>query len=194
MEGCRLAVNDLACRRGDRVLFRGLSFELNPGEALQVVGPNGTGKSSLLRIVAGLLRPFAGTVERNSEVALLDDKLALDEHLPLLRAFEFWDRLDRGGYGRNNLGSRGLETLAEVPVRFLSTGQRKRAGILLSNSRMAGLWLLDEPLNGLDAAAAAHFQDYVAAYLEEGFMAVIASHQPFAAPNLRQLDLTDYAP
>ena len=194
MEGCRLAVNDLACRRGDRVLFRSLSFALNAGEALQVAGPNGTGKSSLLRIVAGLLTPFAGTVERNGDVALLDDKLALDEHLPLGRACEFWDRLDRGGYGPNNLRSRGLDTLAEVPVRFLSTGQRKRAGILLSNSRMAGIWLLDEPLNGLDAAAAANFQDYVRAYLAEGFIAVIASHQPFALPGLKQLDLTDYAP
>jgi heme exporter protein A len=194
MEGCRLAVNDLACRRGDRVLFRGLSFELKGGEALQVVGPNGTGKSSLLRIVAALLTPFAGTVERHGDVALLDDKLALDEHLPLGRAFGFWDRLDRGGYGPNNLRSRGLEALAEVPVRFLSTGQRKRAGILLSNSRMAGIWLLDEPLNGLDAAAAADFQDYIRAYLAEGFIAVIASHQPFAVPGLKQLDLTDYAP
>jgi heme exporter protein A len=171
----------------------GLSFELGEGEALQIAGPNGTGKSSLLRIVAGLLRPFAGTVERNCAVALLDDKLALDEHQPLGRAFEFWSRIDRGGYGPGNLSGLGLDALTDVPVRFLSTGQRKRAGILLSNTRMAGLWLLDEPLNGLDAAAAADFQEYVAAYLAEGFIAVIASHQPFAVPGLRQLDLTDYA-
>jgi heme exporter protein A len=194
MEPFSLSVKDLACQRGDRLLFRGLSFELKGGEALQIVGPNGTGKSSLLRIIAGLLRPLAGTVEVGCAVALLDEKLALDEHLPLLRAFEFWDRLDGGGYGVNNLGSRGLDTLADVPVRFLSTGQRKRAGILLSNSRMAGLWLLDEPLNGLDAKAAADFQDYVDAYLAEGFMAIVASHQPFAAPGLKQLDLADYAP
>ena len=114
--------------------------------------------------------------------------------MPLGRAFEFWDRLDRGGYGPNNLRSRGLHALADVPVRFLSTGQRKRAGILLSNSRMAGLWLLDEPLNGLEAAAAADFQAYVGQYLAEGFIAIIASHQPFAAPGLRQLNLMDYSP
>jgi len=194
MEGCRLAVNDLACRRGDRLLFRGLSFELNAGEALQVVGPNGTGKSSLLRIVAGLLRPFAGGVERSCEVALLDDKLALDEHLPLGKAFEFWNRIDGGGYGAGHLAGLGLDRLTDVPVRSLSTGQRKRAGILLSNTRQAGLWLLDEPLNGLDAKAAADFQDYVGAYLAEGFMAIVASHQPFAAPGLRQLDLADFTP
>ena len=87
MEGCQLSVKDLACRRGDRVLFRGVSFDLHGGEALQVTGPNGTGKSSLLRILAGLLRPFAGMIERTSGVALLDDKLSLDGHLPLRRAF-----------------------------------------------------------------------------------------------------------
>ncbi|MGZ3248170.1 MAG: heme ABC exporter ATP-binding protein CcmA [Croceibacterium sp.] len=187
-------MNDLACRRGDRVLFRALSFELNGGEALQVVGPNGTGKSSLLRIVAGLLRPFAGTVERSCEVALLDDKLALDEHLPLGKAFEFWSRIDGGGYEPRNLLGLGLERLTDVPVRFLSTGQRKRAAILLSNTRGAGLWLLDEPLNGLDVDAAADFQNLVAGHISFGGTAIIASHQPFAAPGLRRLDLMDYAP
>jgi heme exporter protein A len=81
-----------------------------------------------------------------------------------------------------------------VPVRFLSTGQRKRAAILLSNARGAGLWLLDEPLNGLDAQACAAFQRQVADYLAAGGIAVIASHQPFEVPGLRQLALADYAP
>ena len=78
MEPARLLATDLACRRGERLLFRGLSFELNAGEALQVVGPNGTGKSSLIRILAGLLRPAAGTVEKNRQTALLDERLPLD--------------------------------------------------------------------------------------------------------------------
>ena len=153
----RLAATDLACRRGDRLLFRGLSFALEAGQALQVVGPNGTGKSSLLRILAGLLRPEAGAVERNRQVALLDERLALDGHLPLGRAFGFWSRIDGGGYRPGQLASLGLDGLVDVPVRFLSTGQRKRAGILQSNTQKAGLWLLDEPLNGLDVDAAAEF-------------------------------------
>ena len=74
MEPARITATDLACRRGERLLFRGLSFTLARGEALQVVGPNGTGKSSLLRILAGLLRPYAGRVERTVEAALLADK------------------------------------------------------------------------------------------------------------------------
>ena len=194
MEPACLSATDLACRRGDRLLFRGLSFELREGEALQVAGPNGTGKSSLLRILAGLLRPEAGTVERNRTVALLDERLALDSHLPLGRAFDFWDRIDGGGYGPGPLSQMGLDTLADVPVRYLSTGQRKRAAILQSNARMAGVWLLDEPLNGLDKDAAAAFQAHVAAFLARDGIAVIASHQPFAVPSLLRLELADFAP
>jgi heme exporter protein A len=189
----RLAATDLACRRGERLLFRGLSFALGAGDALQVVGPNGTGKSSLLRILAGLLRPEAGTVACNCSAALLDERLPLDGDLPLGRAFDFWSRIDGGGYARDNLAALGLDTLADVPVRYLSTGQRKRAAILQSNAPGAGLWLLDEPLNGLDVDAAAEFQERVGAYLAQGGMAVVASHQPFHVPGLERLHLTDHA-
>lgn len=194
MEPASLIATDLACRRGERLLFRGLSFELGAGEALQIVGPNGTGKSSLIRILAGLLRPYAGTVACNREAALLDERLPLDGELPLGRAFDFWNRIDRGGYSEAHMEIMALEDLLDVPVRYLSTGQRKRAAILVSNSRHAKLWLLDEPLNGLDARSAADFQRIVAGRLTDGGMAVIASHQPFAVPGLRTLALADYAP
>lgn len=192
-QSARLAATDLACRRGERLLFRGLSFALGAGEALQVVGPNGTGKSSLIRILAGLLRPEAGTVERTGDVALLDERLALDGHRPLGRAFDFWRRIDGAAYGADGLSALGLDELADVPVRYLSTGQRKRAAILQSNARNAGLWLLDEPLNGLDALAANAFQRQVAGYLDEGGIAVVASHQPFEVPRLARLALEDFA-
>lgn len=193
-QGSRLAATDLACRRGDRLLFRGLSFELGAGQVLQVAGPNGAGKSSLLRILAGLLRPWAGTVEGNHGASLLDERLALDGHLPLGKAFAFWSRIDGGGYGTDNLERLGLGTLVDVPVRFLSTGQRKRAANLLSSARTPRLWLLDEPLNGLDVDAAADFQEQVAGYLAHGGIAVVASHQPFHVPELQRLHLTDFAP
>lgn len=194
MEPARITATDLACRRGDRLLFRGLSFELNAGEALQVVGPNGTGKSSLLRILAGLLPPFAGTVERTGEAALLDERLPLDGELPLGKALTFWSRIDGRGYGAEGLSPLGLDRLADVPVRYLSTGQRKRAAILQSNARRAGVWLLDEPLNGLDVEAAAQFQARVGGYVADGGIAMIASHQPFDMPGLARLHLGDYAP
>ena len=194
MEPARLSATDLACRRGERLLFRGLSFDLGAGEALQVAGPNGTGKSILLRILAGLLRPWAGAIAGNGGASLLDERLALDGHLPLARALAFWSRIDGGGYGPDELERLGLNTLADVPVRFLSTGQRKRAAILVSGARNPRLWLLDEPLNGLDVDAAAQFQEQVAAYLAGGGIAVVASHQPFQVPGLARLQLADYAP
>jgi heme exporter protein A len=185
----RLTVHDLACRRGDRLLFRGISFEIEAGRALHVRGANGTGKSSLLRILAGLLRPFAGAVERSGPVALLDGRLPLDEHLPLARSLGFWERID----GVDEALDPALNSLFDVPVRFLSTGQRKRAAIAQSHPHKRGIWLLDEPLNGLDTRAAANLQVQVAEHCRAGGIAVIASHQPFELAGLKQIDLTEYA-
>lgn len=188
-----LAATDLACRRGDRLLFRGLSFALGAGEALQVLGANGTGKTSLLRILAGLLTPYAGAVSASELPALLDGRLPLDEHLPLGEALAFWNRIDGGAITPQLLAAQGLDRLVDVPVRYLSTGQRKRAAIVQSNARRAAIWLLDEPLNGLDVNAGERLQASVAEYCADGGIAVIASHQPFAVPGLRTLDLAEFA-
>lgn len=193
MEGGSLSVHDLACRRGDRLLFRGLSFDLAPGELLQVKGVNGTGKSSLLRIVAGLLRPFEGQVTFSGSVGLLDERLPLDEHLPLGQAFAVWNRLGGGVYDAGAFASVGLDRLLDVPVRFLSTGQRKRAALLLTVAASPELWLLDEPLNGLDAGGVTLVMDLLRAFRARGGMAIIASHQPLDIADLQKLDLAEFA-
>ena len=192
MQACHLTATNLACRRGDLVLFRGLSFALAPGEALQIVGANGIGKSSLLRILAGLLPADEGKLEFSGEIGLIDERPALDPHLPLGRALGFWQRLD--GPADNEMARLGLVGLQEVPVRYLSTGQKKRAALARLVGQRAAVWLLDEPLNGLDRTAVALVEELAVEHLAAGGICVIASHQSFALAGMQRLALEGYAP
>jgi heme exporter protein A len=169
-----LAFREVACARGGRLLFEGLSFSLHPGEAMLVIGPNGIGKSSLLRIAAGLLRHAAGEVER-AAAALADEHLALDERQGLAKALAFW--VGDAGPG---IEAMGLAGLAGVPVRMLSAGQRKRAALARVVAGGAPLWLLDEPANGLDADGLARLEAAMAAHRAAGGAILAASHQPLA--------------
>ena len=162
----------VSLRRGGRDLFEGLDLELGPGDALLVTGPNGSGKSSLIRLAAGLLKAQRGTVAR-SPAALADDNLALDRELPLKRALQFW-----GGAPDVAMEALGIAQLAPVPVRLLSSGQAKRATLARVASSGAPLWLLDEPLNALDAAGAAQLGKLVRQHLDAGGAVLAASHQP----------------
>ena len=148
----RLLAEAISCVRGGRILFRDLRFALEPGQAGLLTGPNGVGKSSLLRLLAGLLQPSTGSYVAPESTALCDDKLALDEHLPLEQALRFWGRLDGKGQADITLAMAraGLDHLAEVPVRYFSTGQRQRARLARTYLAEAKLWLLDEPANGLE--------------------------------------------
>lgn len=193
MQEHRLAARDIACRRGDRVLFHGLSLEVRCGEALHVAGVNGIGKSSLLRILAGLLRPFAGEVERRGAVGMIDERAALDPNLPLGRALAFWQRLDCPAEDTDVTARLGLSDLLDVPVRYLSTGQRKRASLARLIGQGAPLWLLDEPLNGLDIHAVRLAEALAAQHCAGGGICIIASHQPFALEGMKRLELAEFA-
>ncbi|WP_374589546.1 heme ABC exporter ATP-binding protein CcmA [Novosphingobium sp.] len=191
MGTCRLSATDLACRRGDRLLFARLSFALESGSALQLAGSNGIGKSSLIRILAGLLTPFAGSVSREGAIALLDERPALDPHLPLGNALGFWQGID--GPADNDAVRLGLAELMDVPVRYLSTGQKKRAALARMIGQKAPVWLLDEPLNGLDTRGVALVEELAAEHCRGGGIAVIASHQPFTLPDMQRIELKDFA-
>ena len=176
-----LALRSVACLRGGRLLFEGLDLGLEPGAAALVTGPNGAGKSSLIRIAAGLLAPSAGTVERGTRAALADEGLALDPRPSLARSLGFWSRLDGGDCGPA-MAAMGLTALAGVPVRMLSTGQRKRAALARVLASGAPLWLLDEPANGLDDDGQRRLEAAIAAHRAGGGAVLAASHQPLALP------------
>ena len=177
-----LRFETVALRRGGRLLFENLSLELGAGEALHVTGPNGSGKSSLIRLAAGLLRNERGRIERAAR-AIADDHLALDRELPLKRALRFWAAEVEGP-----MASLAIDHLADVPVRLLSSGQAKRATLVRVAASGAPLWLLDEPLNALDADGAQRLFAVIAKHLASGGAILAASHQPLPG-NWRTLEL-----
>ncbi|MCF8706833.1 heme ABC exporter ATP-binding protein CcmA [Rhizorhapis sp. SPR117] len=175
-----LSFRAVACLRGDRLLFEGMDFTLSAGEAALVAGPNGTGKSSLIRLAAGLLHPAAGRIDRQGNMAMSDENLALDIDKPLHRALDFWARIDGSGNAALDeaLAALSLDRLADVPVRMLSTGQRKRAMLARVIASGASIWLLDEPANGLDTASLELLGGIMQIHLAGGGIILAASHQP----------------
>lgn len=186
-----LTFEAVTCIRGGRALFEGLSFTLEQGGAALVTGPNGVGKSSLIRLAAGLLFPAAGRITGDVPRALLTDQASLDEELPLARALAFWAGLD-GAADKVAvaLDALALNDLADIPVRLLSTGQRRRAAIARVIASGAPLWLLDEPANGLDTAALGLLETAIATHRASGGAILVASHTPIRLPDAIALDLS----
>ncbi|MEW6707849.1 MAG: cytochrome c biogenesis heme-transporting ATPase CcmA [Pseudomonadota bacterium] len=184
--GALLSVHDLACRRGDRLLFQGLHFELHPGQLMWVRGPNGRGKTSLLRLLAGLARPETGRIEgrarpRSGASLYLAHANALKDDLSALEALQFLARLHGADAGatacETALRRFGLHGRRHAPVRTLSQGQRRRVALSrLLMQPSARLWILDEPFDALDADASAILNHTLAGHVRGGGAVVLTSH------------------
>ena len=199
----------IACVRGARLVFRGLDFEARSGDALVLVGPNGSGKSSLLRLMAGLSSPARGQLRWN-QVPIAEDRQAHAARThyvghatgtkPALATAEdlaFWSAFrlqDDGDAQRGALTHFGLSARARFPVRFLSSGQKRRLALARLMAAPAPLWLLDEPTVGLDTEGQSALEAAIAGHRASGGIAVIASHTPVAlGGTASRLDLSAFS-
>lgn len=172
-----LDVKNLTCIRGGRAVFEGVTFNLSAGDSLSLTGPNGSGKSTLIRCVAGLLPPAAGDVSCDGTIAYLGQTDPVKPVLTVEENVAFWAKLSGAGAGvEAALEIMGLEPLKDMPARFLSAGQKRRVGLARVLAIPADLWLLDEPMTGLDAAAQDIFAGQIDLHLKKGGAALVATH------------------
>ncbi|OAF17354.1 heme ABC exporter ATP-binding protein CcmA [Bradyrhizobium neotropicale] len=185
----QLSGRGLVCVRGGREVFAGLDFEARSGEAVAVVGRNGSGKTSLLRLIAGLLVPAGGTIALaggDSELTLpeqchyLGHRDALKPALSVVENLAFWadflggERFDAEG----SLTTVGLDHATDLPAAFLSAGQRRRLSLARLLTVRRPVWLLDEPTTALDAAGQDMFAGLMRDHLTRGGLIIAATHAP----------------
>ncbi len=175
-----LSIENVSVIRGNRLVLRDLTLMARAGDIIWIRGANGCGKSTLLRLIAGLLSITSGMVNAEGRIAMADENLALDANLTVEKALRFWADMD--GATAEECGSAladmDLQSLADIPVRFLSTGQRKRASISRVLASRADIWLLDEPYNGLDSASCARLDHAITSRAASGGIVLVAAHQP----------------
>ena len=200
--GTQFSGHELTCIRGERLVFAGLDFAVAAGEALVLVGANGSGKSSLLRLMAGLLPPASGAIRWGGVTIATDPeahnaRLHYVGHLDPVKSaltvaenLAFWSRMGNGsGAVAPALETFASAPLADVPGRFLSAGQRRRANLARLAASAAPMWLLDEPTTALDAAATACLMEAIQGHRAGGGMVVISTHAALALDDARRLDL-----
>jgi heme exporter protein A len=197
VQGLRLSVNNLACERGERRIFEGVSFTLQAGEALVITGRNGAGKSSLLDILAGRLHPADGMIlfsdagERTLAECLhyvghrdaLKAALTAEENLTFARDFLGNPALKP----REALDAVGLAHAARLPVAYLSAGQRRRVALARLLVARLPLWLLDEPTSALDTASQETLRLLLESHRENGGMIAATTHSPLFLTDAKEI-------
>jgi heme exporter protein A len=200
-----LGVEKVHVWRGDRHVLKGVSFELRPFELLHISGPNGSGKTTLLRVVSGLLRPEQGAVawlgkpiaqvrsEYQCALAYASHEPALKADLTPLENLRFMIGLKRRvtlSELRSNLDRTGVGACADLPVRVLSAGQRRRVVMARVLAAQALLWLLDEPFTNLDTAGSQLLAALLAEHVNGGGMALVVAHHDLEpTASTRRLEL-----
>lgn len=197
----------MECVRGDRRLFRDVSFSITPGTLLQLTGPNGSGKTSLLRIISGLMTPERGEIrwqganirslaeEYSRSITYIGHRNGVKEELSSLENLRISSGLAGSEVNRKQaehaLEQLGLAGRENLPARFLSEGQRRRSALARLLTCNRALWLLDEVLASLDHAAGILIESVIGEHLSKGGMAIVATHQELhiSAGSFQRLEL-----
>ena len=201
------AIN-LTCVRGTRRLFKDLNFTVERGELIELRGPNGSGKTSLLRILCGLASPAAGDVlwdgtnirslgeEYSAVVAYLGHQNAVKDELSAMENLRISSGVSGHALGKDEaqavLAKVGLTQQQNLPARVLSAGQRRRLGMTRMLTAKATLWILDEVLTSLDQTAMDLSREFMTEHLKKGGAAIVATHQDLnlTAPSVKRLQLS----
>lgn len=200
-----LEARALSCLRGERVLFSNLSFEVFGGQCLHIRGQNGVGKTSLLRLLAGISSPEAGEIlwngqdiktqveQYHNQLLFAGHRDALKEDLTALENIQIFAAIDGIALSEKELLATlwrfGLQGREDLPVSCLSAGQKKRVLMARMISRQAQLWILDEPFNALDTHAVGELQDVIQEHLSNQGLVIMTSHQVLSMQNVKVLDL-----
>lgn len=206
----RLTAENLSARRGEDLIFKGISFSLEGGESLVLTGKNGSGKSTLLRTVAGLLRPESGRVTWEADGAeagmraaeachYLGHRNAMKAELSVSENLSFWKDFFgdfSGGHGVS-VGEAaeqvGLGGIAHLPFGYLSAGQQRRMAFAKLLVSWRPVWILDEPTAALDVSAESVFTALIKQHLAIGGIVLAATHQPLGLENARELKMTGFS-
>lgn len=204
----QLSLQNLACQRGERVLFRALDYDFHSGDFVQIEGHNGIGKTSLLRIVAGLAQPMEGEVRWDSEAIsaqreIYHQQLLYLGHLsgvkPELTAWEnlrFYQRISLAEQGDDALWAVlekvGLLGREDLPAAQLSAGQQKRIALARLWLSRAPLWILDEPFTAIDKKGVEILTALFDAHAEQGGIVLLTSHQDVPSARLQKLNLAQF--
>jgi heme exporter protein A len=192
--GGLLSARSLACRRGRRLLFKGLDLNLAAGSITWLRGTNGSGKTSLLRMLAGLSAPADGQITLNGPVLYIGHANALKDDLTLGESVAFWAQLagldEPRARASRALAALGLANREQAAVRTLSQGQRRRGCLArLALDEAPRTWILDEPFDALDAHSVQVLSGLIEAHAQRGGAVLLTSHQAVVLAGVRELDL-----
>lgn len=192
---------DIACKRGGRLLFEGFTLDLKAGDAALIAGPNGIGKSSLLRLLAGLAKADRGTLSlcgtiHDDDPEVYRAQLSYLGHLNAIKAplsvqenLSFWAK----GNSESALDAMDIADLAHTPARFLSAGQKRRLALARVIASQTKLWLLDEPASGLDQKSRDHLDKAITHHRDGGGMVIAVAHGDLHLPHAQGVDLRELA-